>query len=100
MRHFKVKSFGGANSACDKAVLCAANANGSGYHLTLKSIAIMAQVEATQNPEIPSTIYIDGNSIIIDCKREGEWVQGCVIEEVDIAELASIDDLKGIFESN
>lgn len=85
---FKVKLFPDANAACEKAVLSAAAQNASDNPATLKTIAVIAQVEADQHPNIPTSIeFIGDNILAMDVKRGGGYEQGCIIEQVEIFEL-------------
>ena len=99
MKHYRIKLFDGANSAATKAAVCAAFQNGSESPLNLKSIAIIVQVEITENCPNTSITFVNDSLLHIDTKVNGEYKLVCIIQEVQIMEIQkeTVDDMENIF---
>ena len=95
MKQFKIKLFPAANSACEKAVLTAALQNSGTLPPSLEVIAMYAEDETHKNPACsPTTItFIDDNTLVLDVKHEGNYEQGCIIEQVEVFEMEEIGAL-------
>lgn len=97
---FNVELLEHSTSLCNELVVLAAKANG-GQKISLNEIYIVASGQKIQYPvsndDIQITLVSD-SLLHVDRKIKDDWVTVCRIEMVEIARLASEDDLKDVLQ--
>jgi hypothetical protein len=96
--YYKVQLFTPSIWLAEVVVLAAARSNADdGCKLTMQELIHLSQMSKKQFPqESESNYYWDGNTFNLDAKIGDEWKTVCIIEEIEVSELTTIDDLKGV----
>lgn len=89
--YFRIQLFDGANSTCEALVILAAQSNGGQRELSLKQIKTVADGQIIAYPTLnkDTTAEMIGDNLLhIDTKVDNEYKTVCIIEEVEVMELA------------
>jgi hypothetical protein len=94
--YFKIQLLTGSNTLCQSLVILAAKANGGENQCTLKQLQTVAEGEKILYPSLNEGITVelmDENRLHIDRKIGDEYQTVCIIEQVEIMELQSENDI-------
>lgn len=93
-KHFRIYLFDGANSLCDKIAGYAARFNGGAKMFDLPTLETVAKANLIEYPSTNDgvSVHLIGRSLTIDRKQGEDTVCIACIEEVEIFELAKVDE--------
>ena len=102
MKQFKVQLFTASNYGAEQMVLAAARSNSGFAPLTIESLTELGKGMQEQLPQVfdlKTTFELIDNRLHIDCKGLNGWEQAAIIEEVEVFEMPTVNDLNGLFTS-
>lgn len=94
--YFKIQLFAGATNLCDTLVLLAAKRNGGARNISLNDLKTVADGQILQYPVLnkDTTAELIGDNLLhIDTKVSSEYKTVCIIEEVEVFDLKTEDDI-------